>query len=376
MDPTTLVTPPVMGLGAAAAVLGLILGYFFGRSGEARRKEEALARAADEARMKLEKQRKELKTRLEATFKAHAAELEKLRAEHREQLAQLSRAQQELVNSLKESHAAEMQQLEGEHAQLIEKLNAENNASLQSLKETHEKQLREISDNFTRLVGELEEKRKAEILELKGETNQTIATLREEQRAALEAVRSEQERERREHQQAQEALKRELEQARRDHEAAMNALAEEKERELSVLKADRDTLAGRVEELERALTQKEQEIREARLRNMFSVSRSGEKLIKVVRSVQELATELDETSRAVTDGEYSFFEQIKDQRDRETVLSLAAGASLPEVEGAEEAQREVEEEAPSGEAASGIAHEETDGEAPREGEDDGDRKED
>jgi type II secretory pathway component PulK len=61
------------------------------------------------------------------------------------------------------------------------------------------------------------------------------------------------------------------------------------------------------------------------MNNMFSVSKSGEKLIRVVRSVQELASELDETSRTVTGGDYSFFEQIKDQRDRDTVLSLATG---------------------------------------------------
>jgi len=81
----------------------------------------------------------------------------------------------------------------------------------------------------------------------------------------------------------------------------------------------------------------EEEMREARLKNMFSVSKSGEKLVKVVRSVQELASELDETSRAVTGGEYSFLEAIKDQRDRETVLTLAGSAPIaPEEEGSDE----------------------------------------
>jgi len=41
--------------------------------------------------------------------------------------------------------------------------------------------------------------------------------------------------------------------------------------------------------------------------------------------VQDLAQELDETSRAVSDGEYSFFDAIKDQRDRETVMKLTGG---------------------------------------------------
>ena len=78
-------------------------------------------------------------------------------------------------------------------------------------------------------------------------------------------------------------------------------------------------------ELETTIIELQNEIREARLNNMFSVSKSGEKLIRVVRSVQELANDLDETSRTVTDGEYSFFEQIKDQRDWDVVLSLTGG---------------------------------------------------
>ena len=68
------------------------------------------------------------------------------------------------------------------------------------------------------------------------------------------------------------------------------------------------------------------EMKDTRLTNMSSVSWSGEKLIRVVRSMQELASELNETSRTVTGGEYSFFDQIRDQRDTATVLSLTGSS--------------------------------------------------
>jgi hypothetical protein len=86
----------------------------------------------------------------------------------------------------------------------------------------------------------------------------------------------------------------------------------------------------------------------------------------VVRSVQELATELDETSRAVTDGEYSFFAEIKDMRDKETVLSLTGGerAHTPEPPQAEvPAETESGSEVPEAREPGGADTPETDASA-------------
>jgi len=110
----------------------------------------------------------------------------------------------------------------------------------------------------------------------------------------------------------------EADQRHADEKAGLDSL-------IADLRAERDEVAAEAAELKATVTSLRDEIKEGKLSNMFSVSKSGEKLIRVVRSVQELASELDETSRTVTGGEYSFFDQIKDQRDRDTVLSLAAG---------------------------------------------------
>ena len=97
---------------------------------------------------------------------------------------------------------------------------------------------------------------------------------------------------------------------------------------LDALTVEHQKLQQESDELKATISQLETDIKEAKLNNMFSVSKSGEKLIRVVRSVQELASELDETSRTVTDGEYSFFDEIKDKRDRETVLSLTGSSTI------------------------------------------------
>jgi hypothetical protein len=114
----------------------------------------------------------------------------------------------------------------------------------------------------------------------------------------------------------------ELLQSRQDRADAEAALREQHREAVAGLTAQRGRDQAEIETLEQTLSELREEIKAARMNNMFSMSRSGEKLIRVVRSVQELATELDETSRTVTGGDYSFFEQIKDQRDRDTVRRL------------------------------------------------------
>jgi len=166
----------------------------------------------------------------------------------------------------------------------------------------------------------------------------------------------------------------ELQLLRQDHEQSMSALRQQTYQTVTQVKEDserrikeaeeshaaevdqlnakitkqrqqHEQLRNTIAELEAKVTDLKNEIRESKLNNMFSVSKSGEKLIRVVRSMQELASELDETSRTVTDGEYSFFEQIKDQRDRDVVLSLAGGTpSEKAVMEAEDTFRSEEEQ--------------------------------
>jgi hypothetical protein len=157
---------------------------------------------------------------------------------------------------------------------------------------------------------------------LKTDHLRAVETLKEENRASLQLMRDE-------HRQTVSTLMQEKSQAiallEKEHERRFDEMQQRSRAEYARLLAERDGLTSRVGELNATIAGLNSRIKEARLSNMFSVSKSGEKLIRVVRSVQELATELDETSRAVTDGEYSFFAEIKDKRDKEAVLSLTGG---------------------------------------------------
>jgi len=115
-----------------------------------------------------------------------------------------------------------------------------------------------------------------------------------------------------------------LEKANREQ---LDRLAAETQERIQRLREERDRLRERLAEMEEMMARLDEENKEARMKALFAVSKSGDKLVRVVRSVQELACELDEASRAVTGGEYSLLEEIKDKQDRDTILSLAAGAA-------------------------------------------------
>lgn len=286
MDLSIFLTPPVLAGALILILFSAWIGYLAGKSGEAKRAEQSMAKAAEAARAVLDKQRREQELRLETAEKVHQAELEKLKKEHVSQVSQLNRAQQELVDSLKEGFSREMERIQGEHGTLIEKLNADNAAAVAELEKASEQQLAELDRSHAKRLEELEARRQKEIEQLKEEMDRSLENLKREQQELL------------------------------------HDLKEQHLKEIAKVEHERDTLQEALGEAQAAVTRMEMEMREARLKNIFSVSKSGEKLVKVVRSVQELASELDETSRAVTGGDYSFFEAIKDQRDRETVLSL------------------------------------------------------
>jgi chromosome segregation ATPase len=282
VDSATFLSSPIFLL--LLVVISAAVGYLIGKAQETRRKELALAEAGKSSEQALDKLRGESQEKLEVLAKANANDMELLRQSHSHQVEQLNQAHLALVDSLKSGHAEETARLDREHGSLVDRLNEANNAA----------------------IANLEQRRQEE-----------IQSLRAEHQTALDALR-------------------------REHELSLQQLQERGAHDLdrvnaeaAGLRAERDRLADEAAALQETLTELRDEIREAKLTNMFSVAKSGDKLIRVVRSVQELASELDETSRTVTGGEYSFFEQIKDQRDRETVLSLAAGGAgeRQEVEG-------------------------------------------
>jgi hypothetical protein len=269
MDFSTVLTAPVIIILVLVAALGAFAGHAKGRAAEALRKAAALEQAGQQSRAALAAARDEHREQMEVLKKAAHNDLDMAKHAGEQQLERLQAANREMVESLRSEHAREIARQDSEHGALIDRLNAANLANLNALQEERARQSAELSARSTAALEDAERRRQAALSELKREHGEALAGLR----------------------------------------------------------AERDNLGRRVGELEHEIRRLHDEVREARLKNMFSVSKSGEKLVRVVRSVQELANELDETSRTVTDGEYSFFAEIKDQRDREAVLSLTGGGS-------------------------------------------------
>jgi hypothetical protein len=349
MDFSILLSVPFIAIAVSVVLFTALIGHAIGRNNELRRKEAALAEANTRAQVELEGQRTEHLEQMEVLNKAHAGDQAQLKQEHEAQVAQASQAHQALVDSLKNGHAAEIERLGSEHSALIDRLNGANIANINALKAEQEKQVAQIGERADAQVQAAEQRRTSEVQALKEETAATVAELKKDQQSAIQAMRED-------HGQAlstlrqdsQEAIRQaEQERDRRIGELQQRHAAEQAalEGRLAVLGEERDRLQAEAAQLTATVAGLEQDIKEARLQNMFSVSKSGEKLVRVVRSVQELASELDETSRAVTGGEYSVFEAIKDQRDKDAVLSLTGSGAG----GEHHDQAEMDESAIEGE---------------------------
>ncbi|BAO45314.1 hypothetical protein TBH_C2404 [Thiolapillus brandeum] len=300
MDFSALLTAPVIAALAGLATVAAWIGYLLGKSAENKRKLQALSEAAE----------------------ASENALEDIRRKQAEKIDVLNRTMTDEIRKLKATHAEQSERLRNEHSALIDKLNTDNLDNLNALKKSHEEQIAQLTRQHSSLIDEQEQRRANELKEAKAEAAQFITTLKNEHQDTLDRLRRE----------LEDNHKQRIQELRERHTQEMA----HQEEQAKALAEERDNLKTLAEELQESLSELQLEIREAKLNNMFSVSKSGEKLIRVVRSVQELASELDETSRAVTDGEYSFFEAIKDKRDRETVLGLANASTYTQVEAAPE----------------------------------------
>ncbi len=309
MDFTPLLTAPVLAIAAALIIICTWIGYALGKSNEGKRKEAALSEAKKDAESTLQKLQNTHERKIDVLQKAFSGDLEKEKKATAEQIERLHQAHQSVVDSLKASRAEEMEGLHKEHEATLEKLVSQHQNELQLLRQDHE---------------------------------QAVATLRQQADQTLAQVKQNSERR--------------IQELEDRHTAKTELL----NKQISEYRQKQQTLYATISELETNIIELQNQVRESKLNNMFSVSKSGEKLIRVVRSVQELANELDETSRTVTDGEYSFFEQIKDQRDRDVVLSLTGGspAEAPVIKEKTETATEIQEPAQDPEEESGGKSEE------------------
>ncbi len=366
MDLSALFTTPVIAVAVALIITSAWIGHAIGKSNENRRKESALTQADTAAKAAIESLQREHDEKIGILNKANTNELEKVHKMHSEQVDQLNQAHQTMMNSLETSHAGELERLGSDHSSLIDKLNAANIANINELKTRHEQQIAQINERSTNLINEIEQRRKVEIQEIKLETSESISSLKSDHQTVISDLKSEQSANlatlRQDHKQAIDDLRHHsdqlVQQAEQDRDRQIREQEERSAAEVAQLTTqvlelneNREKLSATVTDLENSLSQLTIETREAKLNNMFSVSKSGEKLIRVVRTVQELANELDETSRAVTDGEYSFFEEIKDKQDKEVVLSLTGASKTYHVDTNEDETGIGEETGPDAQGA-------------------------
>ena len=172
-----------------------------------------------------------------------------------------------------------MQKLTEAHQQLVD-----------SLKEGHLQDSAQMNLQHGNLIAQLNDTNLSNTRELQRDAEARAAKLLQENKQTVEALQ---------HEHANE-----LQKVRSEADATVSAMKQEQSR------------------LQDSLAQLETKMKEERKNNTFSMSKSGDRLMSVVRSVQELANELENTSKTVTAGEYSVFSELRDNRKQEKILSL------------------------------------------------------
>jgi chromosome segregation ATPase len=326
MDFAVLLRPETIILAVLLALAGALIGFAVGKGLQTRRGEEAL----------------------DAARKAHLRTLAGLDADHADTLAKLRDGHAGETSKLKQEYGRTMESLRANHASELKRVNDEHSALVERLNETNISNVREIRAEYEGQFASLRDQHETELRASREDMEQTVQMFRDEHARSTEVLRAA-------HEAGLQAIKLEFTESanvlKQEQEALRARQAEEHRREIEVWQKRRDEmeatearLQAENHTLQETIRELSEGIKEARRNNAFSLSRSGDRLIRVIRSVQELASELEETSRTVTDGEYSFIGAIKDQSDRDTVLRLAG-----------ENRKDVDEEEPG--AAAGNEQE-------------------
>lgn len=329
MDFSVLLRPEVFILTILLTLIGILFGFALGKMLQARHAEDMLAavnRTHARSIADLEADNTETLHRLRD---GHVQEMERIKAQMTQEL-----------EAAEQIHQTEIKRRIAEHTYLVNRLSTTNNTNLRELRKEHEAALLEAQQQHEQALAAQSEQHKEEIRNLKGEMEKTLRMFREAHARATENLRNENLRNieslKVQHNEATETLKQAhgalQEQTSRDYKRQIDELRAAWQVEVQELKAriqaheaGNERLRHENHTLQDTIRELNDSIKEAKRNNTFSLSKSGERLIRVIRSVQDLAQELDETSRAVSDGEYSLFDAIKDQRDRETIFQLTGG---------------------------------------------------
>lgn len=346
MDYSMFMTVPVLSILAVFAGIVFFIGHLFGYLSESKKREVELKELKEGQSHEISTLTTEHKEKTNQMITRAAKELAALKQSKEGEIAQLKSSHENTIEAMRASHQAEVEKLNQQHSDLIKQLNDSNIENVKQIKGDYEAQIADLTRTGNETVVSLQREHKAEMERLKSESKQSLEALKSEHAKGLSQLKQE-------HLLAIDALKAEqlqiMESLKQDSKERITEAAQRHSEEVTRLENEKRALAsdlqGQIENLQNRQHELEEEkstlegtlrelgeqSREEKLNNMFSMSKSGDKLIRVVRSVQELANELDVTSKAVTGGEYSFFNEIKDQRDRATVLGLTGGEKVMDV---------------------------------------------
>ncbi|MCB1751094.1 MAG: hypothetical protein KDI74_05165 [Gammaproteobacteria bacterium] len=260
-----------------------------------------------------------LGTKRESEKKEQA--LEEADQKKAEALAQLASQHEEKVRVLNKANGNEIEKLEQSHKDETRQLTEAQQKLVDSLKEGHLRDTEQTNLQHGNLITQLNDANLNNTRELQRNYEERVNKLNQDNMQAVETLK-------------------------RDHANEIRRVQAEADTTISALKQEQSKLQD-------SITQLEEKIKEDRKNNTFSMSKSGDRLMSVVRSVQELANELETTSKTVTAGEYSVFSELRDNRKREKILSLgdsdengemADGESPADQEEVEEGTEGVEEQ--------------------------------
>jgi hypothetical protein len=359
MNFTLLLVPETMVVVLLCLLIGTLIGFGLGQTLQGRRGEEALARAS------------QMHARSIADLEAdHADYLQQLRHGQSEELRRLREQQAHDLEELRDSTAASLQEQERLHAEARIASDAVQEQTILRLKDEHHRLVEQLTTAQVTQLRDLREEHRVALATLQERCSEDLRNSKEEQARTLHALQTQQqqtlENVRKDHEAHVRALREEhhatFQQWKQEHSAALATLRQEQATAVQDLKQehhetrlrleaehahryeelqlqqDRHTqtlqtriasleaqavqLGNEKQHLQEALHDLNESVRDDRRNHSFSLSKSGERLIRVIRSVQDLAQEMEETSRTISDGEYSFFASIQEQRDRENILRL------------------------------------------------------
>lgn len=211
-------------------------------------------------------------------------------AKQAEAVARLSSEHEEKVRVLNKANSNEIEKLGQAHKDDTEKLTEAHQKLVDSLKEGYLRDTEQTNLQHGNLISQLNDANLSNTREMQREYEERVTRLNQESKEATESLKKE-------------------------HAGEILKVKTEAETTISELKQEQSLLQDSVAKLE-------EKIKEERKNNTFSMSKSGDRLMSVVRSVQELANELESTSKTVTGGEYSVFSELRDNRKQEKILSL------------------------------------------------------